>query len=149
MILHFRLFPGKNNDKSFQKIKKHHVWTILSLFNLFLDKTKFSSNFCSQQFIYFFNSEQVLLFQILKELGAPSLFKLPRLAALGRKGGGQVEERFFQAAEIVASCGHISLSVLTSVMNMIYYYRLFKKLDLDMLSAFTYAPRYSAMVAVE
>ena len=32
---------------------------------------------------------------------------------------------------------------------MIYYYRLFKKLDLDMLSAFTYAPRYSAMVAVE
>ena len=25
-----------------------------------------------------------------------------------------------------------------------YYYHLFKKLDLDMLSAFTYLPRYSA-----
>ena len=32
----------------------------------------------------------------------------------------------------------------TSVLNMICYYCLFKKLDLDMLSGFTYAPRYSA-----
>ena len=37
----------------------------------------------------------------------------------------------------------------TSVLNMIYYYRLFKKLDLDMLSAFTYALRYSAFNCVE
>ena len=28
----------------------------------------------------------------------------------------------------------------TSVLNMMYYYHLFKKFNLDMLSAFTYAP---------
>ena len=37
----------------------------------------------------------------------------------------------------------------TSVLNMIYYYHLFKKLDLGMLSAFTYAPSYSAFNCIE
>ena len=37
----------------------------------------------------------------------------------------------------------------TSVLNMIYYYRLFKKIDLDTLSAFTYATCYSAFNCIE
>ena len=36
----------------------------------------------------------------------------------------------------------------TSVLNTIYYNR-FKKLDLDMLAVFTYAPRYSAFNCIE
>ena len=37
----------------------------------------------------------------------------------------------------------------TSVLNMLYYYRLFKKLNLDCIVAFTYAARYSAYNCIE
>ena len=37
----------------------------------------------------------------------------------------------------------------TSVLNLLYYYRLFMELDLDILNAFTYAARYSVYNCVE
>ena len=37
----------------------------------------------------------------------------------------------------------------TSLLNMIYYYRLFKLLDLDILNICTYASRYSAFNCIE
>ena len=37
----------------------------------------------------------------------------------------------------------------TSLLNMIYYYRLFKLLDLDILNIFTYASHYSAFNCIE
>ena len=39
MIFHFRLFPGKSDNKIFQKIQKHHFWPILR-------QRRFSSKFC-------------------------------------------------------------------------------------------------------
>ena len=41
-------------------------------------------------------------------LGAPSLFKLPRLAAMDRSEGEWVEERFFWSAHIVARWIYLS-----------------------------------------
>ena len=74
--------------KVFKKSKNIMFGLFWAYLTYFWTKQNFLQISVPSNLFFFFNSEQVLLFQILKELGAPSLFKLPRLAALGRKGGG-------------------------------------------------------------
>ena len=50
-------------------------------------------------------------------LGATSLFKLPRLAAMGHYWGGWVEGRFFWAAKIVKTLGLIIGFLLENILQ--------------------------------